>query len=159
MSINSVGMASYSLATLNELREKLIKQTDKNGDGTLDSSELSRLAQSQGQSADALIATYDKNKSRNLDAAESKLLAESLLPDDTFSNNSSIDDSTGSASTDLMQRISDAMNEPEGEERKAKVQTLLAEYVARMTQLSDNGIYGTTSAVNDATGGLFDIQA
>lgn len=84
MEISGIGTGSQDLVSMAkmmaEMRQKMFQRLDQNGDGGLDESELSDVAEKTGREASDILEEYDTNGDGVLDATEADQMAGEMKP-------------------------------------------------------------------------------
>ena len=84
MEISGIGTGSQDLVSMAkmmaEMRQKMFERLDQNGDGGLDESELSGVAEKTGREVSDILEEYDTSGDGVLDATEADRMAEDMKP-------------------------------------------------------------------------------
>lgn len=84
MEISGIGTGSQDLVSMAkmmaEMRQKMFERLDQNGDGGLDESELSGVAEKTGREVSDILEEYDTSRDGVLDATEADRMAEDMKP-------------------------------------------------------------------------------
>lgn len=84
MEISGIGTGSQDLVSMAkmmaEMRQKMFQRLDQNGDGGLDESELSGVAEKTGREVGDILEEYDTSGDGVLDATEADRMAEDMKP-------------------------------------------------------------------------------
>ena len=138
MSISAIGSSGSDVTSISDLmaqmKQKFFDKMDTDGDGVIDSKELTGLAKTTGKSASDLIKTYDKDQDGSLNATEFdsmiKEIRPNFRPDGMQGPPPPPDDrstSSTSASTDTTESLLELLKNGKTDEAKTTWQSLLAE--------------------------------
>ena len=144
------------------MKQKFFDKMDTDGDGVIDSKELTGLAKTTGKSASDLIKTYDKDQDGALNATEFDSMIKEVRPNfrpdgmqgpppPSPDDSSTSSTSSTSASTDTSESLLELLKNGKTDEAKTAWKTYLANSM-------QGAAYGTNASSTMSTS-LFNLIA